>query len=76
MLKVTQVELDLITDINILNFVENSIRGGLTVSVKRYAESNDPHSHDYNPNLPESYIVYLDANNLYGLAMSQPLLSM
>ncbi|XP_044742348.1 uncharacterized protein LOC123304849 [Chrysoperla carnea] len=73
MLKVTQVELDLITDINILNFVENSIRGGLTVSVKRYAESNVPHSHDYNPNLPESYIVYLDANNLYGLAMSQPL---
>ncbi|XP_044742351.1 uncharacterized protein LOC123304854 [Chrysoperla carnea] len=73
MLKVTQVELDLITDINILNFVENSIRGGLTIAVKRYAESNNPYMQNYNPNLPESYIVYLDANNLYGLAMSQPL---
>ena len=28
---------------------------------------------DYNPNKPSTYSQYLDANNLYGWAMSQPL---
>ncbi|XP_044742347.1 uncharacterized protein LOC123304848 [Chrysoperla carnea] len=69
MLKVTKVKLELITDINILNFVEACIRGGLTLAIKRYAESNNPYMMDYDSNLPESYIIYLDCNNLYGLAM-------
>lgn len=73
MLKVTKIELELIQDINILNFIENAIRGGLTLSVNRYAESNHKYMKNYNSELAESYILYLDANNLYGHAMSQPL---
>ena len=41
---------------------------------KRYAHANNKYLYEhYNPNLPTSYIIYLDANNLYGWAMSQAL---
>lgn len=39
----------------------------------RYAEANNPHISSYDPIKPLSYIQLLDANNLYGWAMSQPL---
>ena len=40
---------------------------------ERYAEANNPYLKDYDRSKPTSYIQYLDANNLYGWAMSQPL---
>ena len=52
--------------------IDNGIRGGVAMIVKRYAKANKPHlKENYNPAEPISYIVYLDANNLYGWAMSQ-----
>ena len=48
------------------------MRGGISVSSKRYAKANNSLL-GYNPSKPTNYITYLDANNLYGWAMSLPL---
>ena len=53
---------------------ERGIRGGITPAVHRYASENNPYmSFKFNPSKESSYLQYLDANNLYGWAMSQPL---
>ena len=49
------------------------MRGGISTEMQRYAKANNPYLHDYDPEKETSYILYLDANNLYGWAMSQPL---
>ena len=71
MLRLTKVELELLTDINMYQFVESAIRGGICVISKRFAKANNPYMTTYDSNLPTTYIQYLDANNLYGWAMSQ-----
>ena len=49
------------------------IRGGITQSVDRWAKANNRYmGSNFDPNLPTTYLQYLDANNLYVLAMSQP----
>lgn len=73
MLKMTKVELELITDLDMYLFIEKGIRGGIVQSVKKYAKANNKYVPDYDPSKPPSYITYLDANNLYGWAMMQPL---
>ena len=56
------------------NFVENSIRGGISMISTRHAHANNPFfPNTYNANLPKQNLVYLDANNLYGWAMLQSL---
>ena len=53
---------------------ERGIRGGITQSVHRWAETNNPYmGFEYHPSCPTRYLQYLDANNLYGWVMSQPL---
>ena len=69
----TVVELELFTDLEMHLFVEWGIRGGISMVSKRYAKANNPLVPDYDPSKPNSYIMYLDANNLYGWAMSKPL---
>ena len=73
LLKKTGVELELFTDLEMHLFVERGIRGGISMVSKRYAKANNPLVPDYDENKPNSYIMYLDANNLYGWAMSKPL---
>jgi hypothetical protein len=73
LLKLSQVELDLISDPEIYLFLENSIRGGISTINCRYARANHPGLDDYDATKPNSYITYLDVNNLYGYAMRQPL---
>lgn len=71
MLKKTKVELELLTDNDKVLFVENGIRGGLSIISKRHAKANNEYIDDYDKSKEESYITYLDANNLYGGAMSE-----
>ena len=73
MLKMTKIELQLLTDIDILNFVSRGIRGGISFIGQRYAEANNPYIANYNPAQKLSFLHLLDANNLYGWAMSQPM---
>ena len=56
-----------------LMVVEKGIRGGMCHSVRRYAKANNKYMKNYNKNTESSYLEYLDANNLYGYAMSQKL---
>ena len=68
------MRLDLLLDPDMLLMVERGIRGGITQSVHRWAQANNPYMvSDYNPDAPTRYLQYLDANNLYGWAMSQHL---
>jgi len=53
--------------------VENSIRGGISMISNKYSKANNHYLENYNKNDKNIYIIYLDANNLYGWAMSQHL---
>ena len=66
-------ELQLLHDYGMLMMFEKGIRGGISHISKRYAEANNKYMADYNSDKPSTYIQYLDANNLYGWAMSQSL---
>ena len=73
LLKNTGVELELLTDYDQHMLIERRMCGGITLVSKRHAKANNPLVDDYDPEKPSSHILYLDANNLYGWAMSQPL---
>ena len=72
-LKKTGVELELLTDYDMLLMVEEGIRGGTCHSIHRYAKAKNKYLKNYNNNEESSYIQYLDGNNLYGWAMSKKL---
>ena len=73
MLKMTGIKLDLLEDVDMLLMIEKGIRGGISNAFKRYAKANNKFMKDFDPAEKSSFIVYLDANNLYGWAMSKPL---
>ena len=72
-LKNTGVELELLTDYDMLLMIEEGVRGGICHAVHRYAKASNDYMKHYDESKESSYIQYLDANNLYGAAMSEKL---
>ena len=73
-LKRTGIKLELLTDPDMLLMFERGIKGGITQAVRKYASANNKYMGDkFDLNEDTTYLQYLDTNNLYGWAMSQPL---
>ena len=72
-LKKTDVELDLLTDFDQYLFIREGIKEGVAMISHQYTRANTLGTENYDASKRNSYIMYLDANNLYGWAMSQPL---
>ena len=73
MLKKTGMELDLVHDQYMYEMIEKGKRGGVCQVSSKYAKANNKYMKDYDNNTISSYLTYLDANNLYGLAMCMKL---
>ncbi|KAL9979362.1 hypothetical protein ACROYT_G017015 [Oculina patagonica] len=71
MLKMTDIKLELMTDVDMYQFIELGMRGGISYIAHRYGIANNKYMKKYDENSASKYIMYLDANNLYGWAMSQ-----
>jgi len=53
--------------------IENNMRGGIATILHRHAQAKNPLVEGYDLSEPNSWCTYLDANNLTGTAMSDPL---
>ena len=74
MLKQTGVQLELISDPEMYRMLANSMRGGICMIRGRYFKGNNKYMGKlFDPTKPTNYIINLDANNLYGKAMSYPM---
>ena len=66
MLKMTDIKLELMSNVDQYQFIEKGMRGGISYIANRHLEANNPYIKGYNSKKPNTYIMYLDANNLYG----------
>ena len=71
MLKMTGTKLELMSDVDMFQFIEKGMRGGISYIANRYGKANNKYMKEYDEKESSKYIMYLDANNLYGWAMSQ-----
>ena len=72
-LKRPGANIELVSDMDMFQFFEKGMRGGTSYIAHRYAKANNKYMSTYDKNKQSNYLMYLDANNLYGWAMSQPL---
>ena len=73
-LKTTGIQLELLSENNMLLMFEKGIRGGISIISNRYGKANNKYMRKgYNKNIPSKYLMYLDENNLYGCGMSMKL---
>ena len=66
MLKMTDIKLEKISDINKYLFIGKGLRGGISYIAKRYAKANNKFINEHDPRKPSTFISYLDMNNSYG----------
>ena len=76
MLKMTNIKLELMTDIDMFQFIKKGMRGGVSYIANRYGNGNNKYMKECDEKASSKYIMYLDANNLYSWAMSQYLPTM
>ena len=70
-LKKTRVNLELLTDIDMLLMVEKEIKGVICRVIYKLAKASNKYMNNYDKSIESSYLMYLDANNLYGWGMPQ-----
>ena len=71
MLKMTNIKLELMVGVDMFQFIEKGMRGGVSYIANRFSKANNKYMKEYDEKAPSKYIMYLDAYNLYGWAMSQ-----
>ena len=67
----TNIKLELMTNVDMFQFIERSMHGRVSYIANRYGKVDNKYMEEYNEESPSKYVMYLDANNLYGWAMSQ-----
>lgn len=71
MLKYTNEKIELMTDIDQIYMINKGLRGGITQAVMKNCEANNHYMGGfYDATSPETYLLYLDKNNLYGEGLS------
>ena len=66
MLKMTNIKLELMTDIDMFQFIEKGMRDGVSYIANRYGNANNKYMKEYDEEAPSKYIMYLETNNPYG----------
>ena len=75
MLKMTKIDLELIPDPDIYAFFENGTSSEISYIFDKYSKTNNKYLKSYDPKQESKHIIYLDANNLYGYAISKFLIT-
>ena len=65
-LKKTRVNLELLTDIDMLLMVGKEIKGVICQVIYKHAKASNKYMNNYDKSIESSYLMHLDANNLYG----------
>ena len=73
-LKIKKVQLQLLSDPDMLLMIESDIRGGIATISHCHAKANNEYMEaEFDPTKESKFISYLDINGLYSWAMSKPL---
>ena len=70
-MQMTDIKLELVIYVYMFQFSEKGMHGGVSYIANCYGKANNKYMKEYDEKAPSKYIMYLDANNLYGWTMSQ-----